>query len=95
MTVKLTGHITVPADRLDAVRAALLDHIRLTRAEPGCLSFNVTENASHPGRFDVAEEFTDAKAFEAHQTRAAASPWAEITKGIPRDYTVTGLAENS
>ena len=91
MTVTLTGHIDVPADRIEQIRAGLVDHIRLTRAEPGCLSFDVTEDPKIPGRFNVAEEFTTPEAFEAHQTRARASDWAQISAGIPRDYTVTGL----
>ncbi|MBI1492145.1 putative quinol monooxygenase [Halocynthiibacter styelae] len=89
MKIQLNGYILVPDDRLDAVRAGLIDHIRLTHQEPGCISFEVTENPDIPGRFDVAETFTDQAAFDAHQTRTKASPWAEITAGIPRDYEIT------
>lgn len=91
MTVVLTGYIQVPPERIADIRAALPEHTRLTRAEPGCLSFTVTEHPDIVGRFDVAEEFTDAEAFEAHQTRAGGSDWAKISDGIPRDYKVTGL----
>lgn len=94
MTVTLTGYIDVPPERRDAIRAALPEHIRLTRAEPGCLSFEVIESSSTPGRFAVSERFTDAAAFQAHQTRAAASDWAQISQGIPRTYEVKGLEES-
>lgn len=90
-TVRLRGHLSVPPARRDAVRAALPEHIRLSRAEPGCLHFDVHESTTSPGRFDVTEEFTDAHAFHTHQTRTRASDWARITAGIPRDYKVTGL----
>lgn len=93
MTVTLKGHIDVPADRLEQIRAGLVEHIRLTRNEPGCLSFDVTEDPAIPGRFNVAEAFTDSDAFRAHQTRAQASDWARISAGIPRDYSVTGLTD--
>lgn len=87
--VFLTGHIDVPLARLEAVRAALPVHIELTRAEPGCLSFDVTE-AEHPaGRFHVAEVFTDQMAFDAHQARTKASDWFKVTEGVPRSYEVT------
>lgn len=91
MTVELNGFILVPEDRIEAVKQALVDHIRLTRAEPGCLSFDVTEDPDIPGRFNVAETFIDAASFQAHQDRAAASNWAEISAGIPRDYAISGL----
>ncbi|NDW52253.1 putative quinol monooxygenase [Aliiroseovarius sp. PrR006] len=87
--IVLTGHIDVPEDRREAVRAALPVHIDLTRAEPGCLSFLVVEDRCHPGRFNVSERFTDRTAFDAHQARMKTSDWATITAGIPRHYTVT------
>lgn len=89
MTVTLNGYIDVPLDRLAAVETALVDHIRLTRAEPGCLTFDVTPHPSVPGRFEVFETFVDQAAFDSHQTRTAQSPWAEVTKGIARNYTIT------
>ncbi|MCG7518120.1 putative quinol monooxygenase [Ruegeria sp. Ofav3-42] len=87
--VILKGHISVPADRLAQVRDALPEHIALTRAEPGCLSFDVEEEAAVPGRFNVSEVFASQVAFDAHQARTKASVWFEVTKGIPRDYAIT------
>ncbi len=86
--IRLTGHIDVPSDRLKAVSAALPTHIALTRAETGCLSFDVTPDSEIAGRFNVAELFVDQAAFDAHQTRAKASDWATITAGIPRSYEI-------
>ncbi|APZ54755.1 putative quinol monooxygenase [Salipiger abyssi] len=85
--IRLTGTMTCPPERAEAVRAALPEHIRLTRAEPGCLHFDVTETA--PGRFEVFERFADRAAFDAHQARAGASDWARVTAGCPRDYEIT------
>ncbi|WP_037315889.1 putative quinol monooxygenase [Ruegeria halocynthiae] len=87
--VHLDGHITVPEDRLTQVRKALPDHIALTRAEPGCVSFDVTEDAARPGHFNVSEVFENQAAFDAHQYRTKNSEWFRITQGIPRDYSVT------
>jgi len=91
--VTLTGHIEVPDARVAAIRAALPEHIRLTLAEPGCLSFEVTESAECPGRFEVRERFADAGAFRAHQARVQGSDWGRISAGIPRHYRITGLKE--
>ena len=88
MGVILTGHIDVPADRLADVEAALPEHIRLSRAEPGCARFEVSPDPAVPGRFHVSEEFTDRAAFDAHQARAGASDWARVSAGIPRDYRI-------
>ncbi|MBV6633178.1 MAG: antibiotic biosynthesis monooxygenase [Alphaproteobacteria bacterium] len=91
--VYLTGHIDVPADRLTAVRDALDEHIALTRAEPGCLSFDVVEQDDPPGRFSVAEVFENQQAFDAHQERTKQSAWFQVTERIPRHYTITTKAD--
>jgi quinol monooxygenase YgiN len=91
--IKLTGYIDVPADRVEAVTKALPRHVALTRAEPGCLSFDVTPEVSVPGRFQVAELFTDQEAFDAHQSRTKSSEWASITTDIPRTYQIEDLTE--
>ncbi len=92
MTVKLSGTLNCRTlAEAEAVKKALPEHLRLTRAEEGCISFDVTPSDS-PLIWNVSEEFTGKAAYEAHQQRAADSPWAEITKGIPRDYKITGLS---
>lgn len=77
------------AAEADAVRRALPLHIRLTRAEPGCLSFEVAETAD-PLVWTVEECFRDRAAFDAHQTRTRASAWWAATSAILRDYRLTG-----
>lgn len=91
MGVTLTGWLRCASEEEAArVRTALDDHIRLTRAEAGCVSFNVTAT-DDPLVWQVAEEFTNPAAFEAHQVRAGASDWARQTAGIARDYTIKGM----
>ena len=85
-TVTLRGWIAVPPDELARLRPLLDEHVRLTRAEPGCLAFDVTESPERPGWFAVSEHFRDAAAFEAHQARAAASPWGPATRHLRRDF---------
>lgn len=87
--IRLKGYMDVPFERITAVTKALAQHITLTRAEPGCLSFEVTPCPDVASRFLVAETFVDRAAFDHHQARASTSPWAEITAGLPRDYTIT------
>lgn len=65
-------------------------HIELTRAEQGCLSFEVilTQN---PLVWQVEEQFQDAASFRAHQQRVADSDWGRATAGIERRYEIRGL----
>ncbi len=86
MSFHLSGElICTTKDEAARVAQHLGEHIRLTRAEPGCLSFTV-EPTADPLVWAIAESFTDATAFAAHQVRAAASLWARETAGIRRVY---------
>ena len=84
----LDGYLVVPPERIAAVTQALPAHIALTRAEPGCLAFEVTPSPDNPGHFLVSEIFADRAAFDAHQARATASAWADVTAGLSRHYTI-------
>ncbi len=65
-------------------------HIALTRAEPGCLAFDVTPT-DDPFVWDVRERFSSAESFRSHQERVATSEWGVATASIERRYTVTGI----
>jgi quinol monooxygenase YgiN len=86
--VRLTGWIAVPAAERAALAPLLDEHVRLTRAEPGCLAFAVTASPEQADRLEVAERFRDRAAFEAHQARTAASAWGAATRHLERHYRI-------
>ena len=89
MKIQLKGYLDVPSERWDSVMNALPDHIALTHAEEGCISFEVTPSQDVAHRLMVDELFEDRTAFDAHQARTKASPWFEVTAGISREYEIT------
>ncbi|MDO5606584.1 MAG: antibiotic biosynthesis monooxygenase [Paracoccus sp. (in: a-proteobacteria)] len=76
-------------DDLLTVIEMLPAHIAASRAEPGCLYFDITQT-DDPMIWRVEELYTDRDALGAHKERTAASPWAEATAGIGRELSVTG-----
>ena len=88
--VSLQGKLWVPKKQLVPTQRALVEHIALTQAEPGCQAFEVRQSTDDPLCFDVNERFDDDEAFMIHQQRVADSPWGALTKGFPRHYKVTG-----
>ena len=87
--IHLSGTLTCPTpDDLIIVETYLPDHIRLSRAEPGCLSFNVSQTAD-PLVWQLDETYVDQAAFEAHQTRNKTSIWWQMSQGLVRDFKLT------
>ncbi len=90
MKLALSGFLICRSlDEADRVAGLLPEHIRLTRAEKGCLKFEVIRSMSDPCRFAVSEFIASRADFEAHGARAQASLWGRSTKSIPRDYVIT------
>ncbi|PHR60435.1 MAG: antibiotic biosynthesis monooxygenase [Robiginitomaculum sp.] len=85
----LSGHIIVPVTDVAAVKAALIEHTRLTLAKTGCLVFRVKQDASNPQIFSVYEKFTTQTDFDNHQKRVHNSEWGKVAKNVERHYTVT------
>lgn len=90
--VRLTGHLVCKNEQEAALVAEYLpEHIALTRAEPECLFFDVTQIGDSL-IWQVEERFSCESAFQSHQERVAMSAWGRNTTGITRSYSVEGLA---
>jgi quinol monooxygenase YgiN len=89
MALRLTGELRCASpDEVAAIRRHRAEHVRLTRAEPGCIAFEIAET-DDPLIWRVEERFRDRAAFEAHQRRTRASPWWEATQTIARDFEMS------
>ncbi|WP_440906497.1 putative quinol monooxygenase (plasmid) [Catenovulum sp. SX2] len=88
----LQGFILVPKNQQKQISRLLQQHIQLTKAEPGCLVFNVNQCPNDPLRFNVYEEFVDQKAFEQHQLRVQSSDWGKATTEVERHYQISELS---
>ena len=85
----LTGILLVPEPDRAMVARLLPDHVAATKAEPGCLFFQVQPDRCDPTRWLVAERFADRAAFDAHQTRTRASNWGRATAHLERQFQIT------
>lgn len=91
--IELAGRlICEDHDEVAIVNRYLPRHIELTRAEVGCLHFEVVQTED-PLVWSVAERFADQPAFDAHQARVRVSDWGCATAGISRDYVISGGVE--
>lgn len=90
--VHVTGFLLCRSlEESDRAAAALPEHIRLSRAEPGCELFEVVRSAADPCRFALRETFRTPEDFDAHQARTRASDWWKQTQHIPRDFKITEI----
>lgn len=87
--VRLSGFLRCASiEDVELVKHHLPDHLRLTREEPGCIAFDVSQT-DDALVWRVEELFADQAAFDFHQQRTRASKWFAATSTIARDYNIT------
>lgn len=84
--------ICMTQEELAAVQSHLAAHLALTRAEPGCLTFEVSPT-DDPMIYEVMEAFRDRASFDAHQARTRESAWFAATRGILRDFRMEEIGD--
>lgn len=91
--IRLRGHLVCATEaEAQAIRAHHQAHITQSRAEPGCLTFDITPT-DDPMVWEVMEAFRTRADFDAHQARTRESPWFEATRSILRNFRVEELRD--
>ncbi len=66
MLLHVIAHITARPDKIEETRNLLLGLIEPTRAEAGCLRYQLFQNNADPADFTFLEEWADDEALDRH-----------------------------
>ena len=65
-TLKVIARIKARPEKIEEMRALLAGLVRPTRAESGCLRYELLHNTADPADFTFVEEWRDDTALESH-----------------------------
>ena len=68
--IRVVARVVAKARSVEPVREALIGQVAPTRAEAGCLRYDLMQNVADPTDFTFYEEWTSAAALEAHAASA-------------------------
>jgi quinol monooxygenase YgiN len=71
----LNVHLEAVPGHEEELAEHLLGLVGRTRAEPGCLVYNLHRDPENPAKFMFYEEFTSKEAHEAHDATAHIQQW--------------------
>lgn len=80
-TIRVVAHLTAKPERIGETRAALEACIEPTRAEEGCILYELMQNNTDPTDFTFIEEWTSDATLDAHLQ----SPHLKELKAKPDD----------
>ena len=66
MSIRVVAHITARPETVDETRELLLSLIDPTRAEDGCVTYELMQNTADPTDFTFVEEWTSDAALDEH-----------------------------
>lgn len=93
-TLRVVARLVARPEKIDEVRSLLSALVEPTRAEPGCIAYELLHNKQDPTDFTFVEEWTDTDALYAHlhtpHVREAIELVPDLLAGEPdiRSYDV-------
>ena len=80
------GTLHCAPDEVDTLTTLLGPHVALSRAEPGCLSYELFQDEVQLTTFQLNAVFRDRQAFEAHKARVESADWGRATAHMRTDF---------
>jgi quinol monooxygenase YgiN len=80
--VIVTATVEVKPENLEEALSSSLVHVRRSRAEPGCLSHSVNQDAEDPKRLVFLERWADRAALAAHFAVPEARDFSRALGGL-------------
>lgn len=85
--ILVIGHATARTDTVDEMLRLSIEHVLRSRAEPGCISHEVSRDALDPLRLTFVERWADLAVLQTHfrveASRGFAKALAQLGDGVP------------
>ena len=88
MPLTILAQITAKAGQEDLVRAELEKLIPITRAEPGCLQYDLHADNTNPGFFVFFENWESRELWQTHMNAPHLANYMKATEGAVADFTL-------
>lgn len=75
MTLIIAGTVRVPPENLERFKPHMLEMLKASRAEDGCLEYSYAQDVAEPGLIRVYEAWRDQAAIDAHFLTAHMAAW--------------------
>ncbi len=93
--VAVFGFLRFPPESMPAIRPYLAEFVRATRANDGCLAYDVAEDLAEPGLIRFSELWPDHGSLDAHLVAPHIVPWREAARAhglLERQFTAYDIA---
>ena len=87
----IVANITVNADNIDLVKAELLKLINTTRAEAGCINYDLHQDNDNPGHFLFYENWESRELWQDHMGNQHLLDYLSATEGAVEEFVISEM----
>jgi len=92
-TLTIVARIQAKADKLELVKAALLKLIKPTRAEEGCLQYDLHQDNVNPEIFVFYENWASRELWQTHMNNDHLKAYMVETEGAVESFIVNEMGK--
>ena len=87
----IVANITVNADNINLVKAELLKLINITRAEAGCINYDLHQDNDNPGHFLFYENWESRELLQNHMGNQHLLDYLAATEGAVEEFVISEM----
>ena len=89
----IVANIHVNPDQIGLVRAELEKLVPITRAEQGCITYDLHQDNDDPAHFTFYENWASRELWQAHMRAPHLAAYMEATDGAVAEFTVSEMTK--
>lgn len=87
----IVADIKAKSDQIDLVKAELLKLIAVTRAEKGCINYDLHQDNENPAHFLFYENWESRELWQAHMGNQHLKDYMAATDGAVAEFTLSEM----
>lgn len=88
----IVANIKVNPDKIDLVKGELLKLIDITRAEEGCINYDLHQDNDNPAHFLFYENWESRELWQAHMGAPHLAAYMKATDGAVEEFIVNEMS---
>ena len=89
----IVANIKAKSDQIDLVKAELLKLIATTRAEKGCINYDLHQDDEDPAHFLFYENWESRELWQAHMGNQHLKDYMAATDGAVAEFTLSEMTQ--
>ncbi|BDY04550.1 putative quinol monooxygenase [Ferrimonas sp. YFM] len=89
----IVAHIKANADKIELVKSELLKLIATTRAEAGCINYDLHQDNDNPAHFLFFENWASREAWQDHMANDHLKAYLAAVEGAVESFTVHEMTQ--